>query len=87
MGTGSGRNQPDDRALTSMDQLLEKPSETLNEHMRECAREARAQAQLLPSGHLRDALLEKVRQYEAQIWMNALLEAKPNSQPKLSASS
>ena len=91
MGTGdvSGRNQPDDRALTSMDQLLENPAEALNEHLRECAREASAQAQLLPSGQLRDVLLEKVRQYEAQIWMNALLEAKPNSQPKqrLSASS
>ena len=57
-----------------MDQLLKKPAETPSEHLGECAREARAQAQLLPSGHLRDALLEKVRQYEAQLWTNALLE-------------
>jgi hypothetical protein len=61
-----------------MDQLLEKPAASLNAHLEKCAREARTQAQLLPSGHLRNALLEKVRQYEAQIWMNALLERKPD---------
>jgi hypothetical protein len=63
-----------------MDQLLKQPDQTLNEHLGDCAREARAQAQLLPSGHLRDALLEKVRQYEAQIWMNALIEDRPHWQ-------
>jgi hypothetical protein len=36
----------------------------------ECAREARFQADLLPFGRLRDALLEKARQYEAQISEN-----------------
>ncbi|MEH2668183.1 hypothetical protein DXU07_01660 [Bradyrhizobium elkanii] len=30
----------------------------------ECAREARRQATLLPPGPIRDALLEKARQYE-----------------------
>ena len=45
----------------------------------ECAREARKQAQLLPDGELRDALLEKVRQYEAQISRNAWLFAPPTS--------
>jgi hypothetical protein len=65
-----------------MDQLLEKPAETLHENLGECAREARAQAQLLPSGHLRNALLEKARQYEAQILMNALFERKADWRPK-----
>ncbi len=40
---------------------------TPNERLAECAREARKQATLLPAGYLRDALLEKARQYEAQI--------------------
>jgi hypothetical protein len=44
---------------------------SLDERLAECAREARKQAQLLPNGELRDALLEKARQYEAQISMNA----------------
>jgi hypothetical protein len=43
----------------------------LNERLAECAREARKQADLLPAGELRDALLEKARQYEAQISQNA----------------
>jgi hypothetical protein len=33
----------------------------------ECAREARHQAALLPEGPVRDALLEKARQYERRI--------------------
>jgi hypothetical protein len=33
----------------------------------ECAKEARRQAALLPDGPIRDALLEKVRLYEAKI--------------------
>ena len=33
----------------------------------ECAREARKQAALLAPGKLRDALLEKAKQYEAEI--------------------
>jgi hypothetical protein len=44
---------------------------SLDERLAECAREARKQGQLLPNGELRDALLEKARQYEAQISMNA----------------
>jgi hypothetical protein len=36
-------------------------------HLAECVREARFQAERLPFGRLRDALLEKARQYEAQI--------------------
>ncbi|RXH20124.1 hypothetical protein EAS54_03835 [Bradyrhizobium guangzhouense] len=46
---------------------------TLSERLTEAAREARAQAQLLPDGRLRDVLLEKARQYEAQIPLNAFL--------------
>jgi|GEM_PF-6144813 hypothetical protein len=46
---------------------------SLDERLIECAREARKQAQLLPGGALRDALLEKARQYEAQIEINAAL--------------
>jgi len=33
----------------------------------ECAREARKQAALLAPGKVRDALLEKARQYEAEV--------------------
>ena len=33
----------------------------------ECAREARKQASLLAPGKVRDALMEKVRQYEALV--------------------
>ncbi|MCC8977315.1 hypothetical protein H8A92_00420 [Bradyrhizobium sp. 10BB] len=33
----------------------------------ECAREARHQATLLPAGPVRDALLRKAEQYEAQM--------------------
>jgi hypothetical protein len=33
----------------------------------ECAREARKQVALLPPGKLRDALLEKAKQYEAEM--------------------
>jgi hypothetical protein len=46
---------------------------SLDERLIERAREARKQAGLLPSGELRDALLEKARQYEAQISMNQFL--------------
>jgi len=37
------------------------------EHIQECAREARRQAALLAPGRLRDALLAKIREYEAEI--------------------
>jgi hypothetical protein len=46
---------------------------SFDERIAERAREARAQADLLPPGEVRDALLEKARQYEAQISMNAML--------------
>lgn len=42
-------------------------SEQRDDHLLECAQEARRQAQLLPNGALRDALLAKARGYEAQI--------------------
>ena len=45
---------------------------TLSERLAEAAREARKQAQLLPDGQLRDVLLEKARQYEAQIPLNVV---------------
>jgi hypothetical protein len=48
----------------------------------ECAREARVQAQLLPQGRLRDALLERARQYEAQISMNVVFDKKLDWRPK-----
>jgi hypothetical protein len=37
------------------------------EHKIDCAREARQQAALLAPGKVRDALMEKVKQYEAEI--------------------
>jgi hypothetical protein len=46
---------------------------SLDERLAERAHEARKQADLLPPGELRDALLEKARQYEAQISINAFL--------------
>jgi hypothetical protein len=46
---------------------------SLDERLTERAREARKQAGLLPPGELRDGLLEKARQYEAQISMNQFL--------------
>jgi hypothetical protein len=46
---------------------------SLDERLAERALEARKQADLLPRGDLRDALLEKARQYEAQISLNAIL--------------
>ena len=42
-------------------------SERYQEKAAECAREARHQAALLPEGPIRDALLEKARQYERRI--------------------
>ncbi|WFU62707.1 hypothetical protein [Bradyrhizobium brasilense] len=42
-------------------------TEELASKTAECAREARHQAALLPEGPVRDALLEKAKQYEAQI--------------------
>jgi hypothetical protein len=50
---------------------------SFDERLAECAREARKQAQLLPNGELRDVLLAKARQYEAQISMNAWLLPPP----------
>ena len=46
---------------------------SFDERIAECAREARAQAELLAPGEVRDALLKKARQYDAQISMNAML--------------
>lgn len=51
--------------------IQQEPS--FHERLTECAREARKQAELLPSGDLRAALLEKARQYEAQISRNTPL--------------
>ncbi|MGY4568425.1 MULTISPECIES: hypothetical protein [Bradyrhizobium] len=42
-------------------------TDDLASKLAECAREARHQAALLPQGPVRDALLEKAKQYEAQI--------------------
>ena len=40
---------------------------TIEEKPAECAREARKQAALLAPGPVRDALLQKAREYEAEI--------------------
>jgi len=40
---------------------------TLEEKSAECAREARKQAALLAPGPVRDALLQKAKEYEAEI--------------------
>lgn len=50
---------------------------SLDDRLAEAAREARRQAQTLPNGQLRDALLGKARQYEAQISTNAWLMILP----------
>jgi hypothetical protein len=42
-------------------------TEQLKEKAAECARDARHQAALLPEGPVRDALLEKAKQYEQTI--------------------
>ena len=42
-------------------------TETLASKAAECAREARHQAALLPEGPVRDALIDKAKQYEAQV--------------------
>lgn len=47
--------------------MMEHETEKLASKAAECAREARHQAALLPDGPVRDALLEKAKQYEAQI--------------------
>lgn len=41
------------------------------DHLAERAREAREQAKLLPRGKLKDALLEKAGEYEAEITAQA----------------
>ncbi|MCC8938996.1 hypothetical protein H8A99_21590 [Bradyrhizobium sp. Arg68] len=46
---------------------MDRETEELASKIAECAREARHQAALLPEGPVRDALLEKAKQYEAQI--------------------
>ncbi|MCC8958024.1 hypothetical protein H8B02_32735 [Bradyrhizobium sp. Pear77] len=46
---------------------MDRETEELASQVAECAREARHQAALLPEGPVRDALLEKAKQYEAQI--------------------
>mgnify|MGYP001201349823 CR=1 FL=1 len=43
---------------------------TFNERLADQARKARGQAELLPVGKTRDALLEKARQFESQISFN-----------------
>lgn len=43
---------------------------TFNERLADQARKARRQAELLPDGKTREALLEKARQFESQISFN-----------------
>jgi hypothetical protein len=43
------------------------PEPEIQEKSAECAREARKQAALLAPGKVRDALMEKVKQYESEI--------------------
>jgi hypothetical protein len=72
--------KPTARSFAAMQQIRKKAHHdlshhdlSLNERLAERAREARKQADLLPHGDLREALLEKARQYEAQISLNTLL--------------
>ncbi|WP_170991702.1 hypothetical protein [Bradyrhizobium elkanii] len=46
---------------------MDRETEELASKIAECAREARHQAALLPEGPVRDALIEKAKQYESQI--------------------
>lgn len=46
---------------------MDRETEELASKIAECAREACHQAALLPKGPVRGALLEKAKQYEAQI--------------------
>ncbi|GIQ75129.1 hypothetical protein [Bradyrhizobium sp. RD5-C2] len=46
---------------------MNREMEELASKAAECARDARHQAALLPEGPIRDALLEKAKQYEAEI--------------------
>ena len=55
-------NDDEGAALASMTSDRE-----IQEKSAECAREARKQAALLAPGKVRDALMEKARQYEAEI--------------------
>jgi Protein of unknown function (DUF3606) len=48
-------------------QQASKRDQEFIEKAAECAREARHQAALLPDGPIRDALLEKAREYEAEV--------------------
>jgi hypothetical protein len=68
-------DETDARTFAAMQQIRKKSHHdaSLDERLAERAREARKQAVLLPAGDLRDALLEKARQYEAQISLNAIL--------------
>jgi hypothetical protein len=49
------------------DETERNATERYEEKAAECAREARHQAALLPEGPIRDALLEKARQYERRV--------------------
>jgi len=48
-------------------QQASKRDQEFIEKAAECAREARHQAALLPDGPIRDALLKKAREYEAEV--------------------
>jgi hypothetical protein len=50
------------------------PQLPFNQRLAEAARSARDQAKLLEAGPLRDALLEKAREFEAQIEINEILK-------------
>ena len=68
-------DETDARWFAAMQQIRKKihHDQSFAERLSERAHEARKQADLLPPGDLRDALLEKARQYEAQISLDAFL--------------
>ena len=49
---------------------------TLTDRLTQAAEEARAKAEALDPGEAKDLLLEKARQFEAQIGMNGFLETR-----------
>jgi hypothetical protein len=71
MDTASHRNEFLPLALDQM--TPQDPELPLDLRLANVAKEAREQAKLLQPGPVRDALLEKAREFEAQIVMNRSL--------------
>jgi hypothetical protein len=70
-GGRAKRNEPLPLALDQM--TPQDPELPFDQRLANAAKEAREQAKLLHPGPVRDALLEKAREFEAQISMNRSL--------------